>query len=192
MKKNEISEALEPVIKTLDELNIPYCISGSLASSAYGFARATLDVDIVINIGLHHINPLISGLEKKFYVDPEMISNAFKRKSFFNILHLKSMLKIDFFVSTNDSYSDKIFERRIKDKLQDEADSIEIYLISPEDIILNKLVWYKFGGKVSEKQWADVIGVLKIQGKDLDMKYLKKWAEHLNVQELLKKAYSES
>ncbi len=191
MKKNEISEALEPVIKTLDEVSIPYCISGSLASSAYGFARATLDVDIVINIEPPQIKPLISKLKKNYYIDPEMISNAVKRKSSFNILHLKTMLKIDFFVSKNDSYSDKLFERRIKDKLQDEADSIEIYLISPEDIILNKLVWYKLGNQISEKQWHDVIGVMKIQGKDLDAKYLKKWAEHLSVQELLEKVYSE-
>jgi len=88
-------------------------------------------------------------------------------------------------------YQQTAFERKIRDKLDDEPDSINIYLCSPEDIILNKLVWYKTGGGTSERQWSDVIGVIKVQGKNLNKNYLNKWGVQLGIAGLLKQAFSE-
>ena len=153
MKKNEITAALEPVLFAFDELGIHYYIAGSVASSAYGFARATLDVDLVSDLTSYHIHPLVDKLKKDFFIDSDMIDDAIKAKSSFNILHLDTMLKIDVFILKDYPYAQKAFERKIKDKLEDDPDSLNIYLASPEDVILSKLEWYKTGGEISEKQW---------------------------------------
>jgi len=120
-----------------------------------------------------------------------MINEAIKEKASFNIIHLKSMLKIDVFILKDELYSKKAFERKTKDKLDEEAESINIYFCSPEDIILHKLEWFKSGGEVSEKQWLDILGVIKIQFEKLDKDYLKKWAEQIDVFNLLEKSFSE-
>ena len=189
MKKNEIISALTPIIQAFEELRILYYIGGSVASSAYGNARSTLDVDLVTNLSPHHIKPLTKKLRKEYYIDPEMIAEAIKTKSSFNLLHLQSMLKVDIFILKDSTYSNKEFERKIKDKLEDDEKTISIYLCSPEDIILNKLEWFKLGDEASEKQWSDILGVIKVQSDNLDKDYLKYWAKQLEVSELLVKAF---
>jgi hypothetical protein len=191
MQKNEIVAALEPVINALDDLGLSYYIGGSIASSAYGMARSTLDVDLVLELETFHIQPLVNKLKSEYYIKSEMINNAIKEKTSFNIIHLKSMLKIDVFILKDQVYPKKAFERKTKDKLDDEAGSINIYLCSPEDIILHKLEWFKSGGEVSERQWLDILGVIKIQFEKLDKDYLKYWAKQLGVFNLLEKSFSE-
>jgi len=191
MEKNEIVSALEPVITAFNELGILYYIGGSVASSVYGTARATLDIDLVSNLTALHIQPLIEKLKKLYYIDAEMISDALNNKSSFNILHLESMLKIDVFILKNSPYSIKSFERRLLDKLDESPDTVSIYLCSPEDIIINKLEWYKSGGKISERQWLDILGVIKVQGENLDKTYLIYWARQLELVDLLSTAFSE-
>ena len=191
MQKNEIAAALEPVISAFDDLGLSYYIGGSLASSAYGVARSTLDVDLVLELETFHIQPLVSKLKGEYYIESEMINDAIKEKTSFNIIHLKSMLKIDVFILKDQLYSKKAFERKIKDKLDEEAGSINIYLCSPEDIILHKLEWFKSGGEVSERQWLDIQGVIKVQFNKLDKDYLKWWAKQLGVFSLLEKSFSE-
>ena len=120
-----------------------------------------------------------------------MITNAIETKSSFNLLHLKSMLKIDVFILKDRAYSYKEFERKIKDKLEEDEKTISIYLCSPEDIILNKLEWYKLGGEMSERQWSDILGVIKVQNEKLDIEYLKRWSKQLQIFDLLLKSFSE-
>jgi len=191
MQKNEIVAALEPVINAFNDLGLSYYIGGSIASSAYGIARSTLDVDLILELKTFHIQPLVNKLKGEYYIDSEMINEAIKEKASFNIIHLKSMLKIDVFILKDELYSKKAFERKTKDKLDEEAESINIYFCSPEDIILHKLEWFKSGGEVSEKQWLDILGVIKIQFEKLDKDYLKKWAEQIDVFNLLEKSFSE-
>ncbi len=191
MKKNEIISALEPLIQAFDESGVLYYISGSIASSALGKARATMDVDMVSNLQPFQIKALSEKLNKIYYLDEEMILDAVKTKSSFNLIHLESMLKIDIFVLNDSPYQQAAFERKIKDKLENEPDSINVFLCSSEDIILNKLVWFKDGGEISERQWLDVIGVIKVQANNLNKDYLKKWAEHLGIAPLLNRAFSE-
>jgi len=190
MQKNEITIALEPVINAFNDLGLSYYIGGSIASSAYGIARSTLDVDLILELDTSLIQPLVNKLKGEYYIDPEMINDAIKKKTSFNIIHLKSMLKIDVFILKDELYSKKAFDRKVKDKLDDDAESIYIYLCSPEDIILHKLEWFKSGGEVSERQWLD-LGVIKIQFEKLDKDYLKMWAKQIGVFSLLEKSFSE-
>lgn len=191
MNKSDIATILEPVVKTFEELGVLYYVGGSVASSAYGIARATLDVDLVSNLQSHQVNLLVEKLKPAYFIDSEMILDAIKTRSSFNIIHLDSMMKIDVFILIDKPYPQKAFERKRIDTLDDEAGSIKIYLCSPEDIILNKLEWYKAGNQVSERQWLDVLGVIKVQGDSLELEYIKRWAEELDVIDLLEKALSE-
>jgi hypothetical protein len=191
MKQNEIVAALAPVIKAFDEAGIQYYIGGSIASSAFGIARATLDVDIVSKLGYEHIKPLINILKNEYYIDEEMIKDAIKKEFSFNLVHLGTMLKIDVFILKKRNYEQKAFERKILEKFSDDPEALEVYLCSPEDIILTKLDWYKSSGEVIEQQWRDILGVIKIQTYKLDKSYLKTWAKELDVYDLLKRGFEE-
>lgn len=191
MKKNEIISALEPLLKVFNEFGILYYISGSIASSAFGRARATMDVDMVVDLQPIHAKALVDKLDKIYYIDENMILDAIEDQSSFNLIHLDTMLKIDVFILNDHPYQQTAFARKIKDKLEDEPFTISVYLSSSEDIILNKLIWYKKGNEISEKQWDDIVGVIKVQGEKLDKEYLNHWAIQLGVRKLLNKALAE-
>ena len=109
--------------------------------------------------------------------------------SSFNLIHLETSVKIDVFVYKDNAYQKNVIERSVEDTLVENEQSSKFRFATPEDIIINKLAWYKMGGKVSERQWLDIIGVIKIQGDSLDKKYLKKWSIKLELIELLEKAF---
>lgn len=192
MKNPDIILAVKPIIKTFDDLSISYYISGSIASSIYGMARATMDVDIVAAIESNHILPLRKYLEKEYYIDENIIADAIRRNTSFNLIHLETMIKIDVFIHKNESYQQETICRKRKDILDENDTSTEYYFSSPEDIIIHKLQWYEMGGRISERQWLDVIGVIKVQGASLDKSYLKSWSEKLRIIELLKNAFSDA
>jgi len=192
MQKSEIIDALKPVIKTFDELGILYFIGGSIASSAYGTPRATMDVDLISALGYDLIKPLINKLKEEYFIDEEMINDALSTKTSFNIIHLETMLKIDVFILKDHPYYLKAFERKVLDSLQEESNILNVYLCSPEDVILSKLEWYRLGEETSERQWLDILGVIKVQGDSLDRIYLTDWARKLGVFNLLEKSFSES
>lgn len=191
MKKPDIVVALDMVIGCFEKLGIAYYIGGSVASSAYGIARATMDVDLVANVEIRQVNRLVKALETDYYIDAEMIKNAIHRSSSFNLIHLETMIKIDVFIVEDRPYDSEAFARRQPDTL-DEESSRKFYLASPEDVILNKLLWYRKGGGVSEQQWKDVLGVLKVQGDKLDSEYLKHWASRLNLSDLLNRSFDDA
>ncbi len=192
MKTPDILIALKRVIHIFEKLSIPYYIGGSIASSIFGMARATMDVDIVADIDSHHIPLLKKYLENDYYIDEAMIKEAIRKKSSFNLIHLETVLKIDVFIYKDEPYQRNVFQRKLKDTLEEDSGDTAFYFSSPEDTIINKLIWYKLGGEVSERQWLDVIGVIKVQGNSLDKSYLKDWSQKIQILGLLEKAFNES
>lgn len=192
MKNPDIIEAMRPIISAFEEHSIAYYVGGSVASSLYGMARATMDVDLVADIKVEHIVPLKSSLEHNYYIDEEMILEAIRRKSSFNLIHLETMIKIDVFIIKDEPYQSKALERKRLDTIEEGDAGGKFYFSAPEDIILNKLHWYEIGNRVSERQWLDIIGVIKIQGELLDLNYLEQWAKQLQLWELLEKAYQDA
>ena len=192
MKSPDLISAIEPIIKAFEHLGILYYIGGSIASSAYGIARATLDVDMVSDLKLNHVHSMVEMLQLDYYIDEEMISNAIKKGSSFNVIHLETMIKVDIFLKKNRPYSEEEFKRKRKETLDEEKGSAEFYLASCEDVILNKLEWFHLGGDISERQWNDVLGVIKVQGDLLDKRYLLSWAGVIGVSELLENAFKEA
>ncbi len=191
MKAPDIIDAILPIIEAFNSLGILYYIGGSVASSAYGIARSTLDVDMVSELKPKHAHELTKMLKSKYYIDEDMISDAIKKRSSFNIIHLETMFKVDIFLKRNDPYGGETFERKRKENLDESRTDAEFYLASCEDIILSKLEWYRKGNEISERQWNDILGVIKVQDDLLNKKYLFRWAKELDVDDLLEKAFNE-
>jgi len=192
MKDPDLLRAVKPIVQVLDELAIPYYIGGSIASSVYGMARSTIDVDLVADIESRHIMALMDRLEKNYYMDDTAIADAIKRGSSFNLIHLETSIKIDVFIPRDEIYHHTAMDRRHRDTLFDENMITEFYFCSPEDIIINKLQWYVSGGEVSERQWLDVSGVIKVQAESLDTTYLLRWSKDLGLHEFLVRAFEEA
>jgi len=170
----------------LDELGIVYAVVGSVASSLYGDARATADVDILTDLQDGHVPRLCAALETDFYVDELAVRRAVRSRRLFNAIHFQSLFKVDFYVAPHDDYTrEQLKRRRLERLLPDSPDAI--YLASPEDILLVKLRWHRRGGEVSARQLTDAVGILKVRGRQLDFEYLLKWADILGVRDLLKK-----
>ena len=179
------------VIEALEALDVPYLIGGSLASAVHGVARATLDTDLVADLRLEHAEPLAQALRDAFYVDVEAIRDAIRRRSSFNVIHLETMFKVDVFARKWRPFDQAQFERRTAQVIATDPERTA-YVASPEDTVLTKLEWYRIGGEVSDRQWQDVLGVLKVQGERLDLVYLRRWAAALEVADLLEQALAQS
>jgi hypothetical protein len=179
------------VVNVFEKLNIPYLVGGSLASAVHGVIRATVDTDIVADIHPESVDELTKLLEGEFYIDPGMILDAMEHLSSFNIIHLETMFKVDVFILKQRPFDLTQMQRRILQIISDEPPQ-SAYFTTAEDIILAKLEWFRSGGEVSERQWNDILGVLRVQANRLDLNYLHKWAKELAVSDLLLQALRET
>lgn len=179
------------VAQTLEQLGIAYAVGGSLASSLHGVMRSTLDVDIVTDMRLEHIPPLVAALSKEFYADDEMMRGAIEHHSSFNLIHYETAFKVDIFIRKLRAFDQMQLERRETSIIATDPEQ-SIYVVSPEDIVLAKLEWYRMGREVSDRQWRDILGVIKTRAGELDLAYLRKWAIELKVSDLLERALTEA
>lgn len=164
---------LVKVAGILHKLNISYIVTGGMAIFVWGRPRFTADIDIVIELKSDQIKALAQALKalgEAGYVDVSMMQKALLRHGEFNFIEGASGVKVDFFIAGKNSFDEVKFKNRRQEKVLGKS----IYFISPEDLILSKLLWRKESG--SELQLKDVESVLKIQ-KKLDWRYLKKWAK---------------
>lgn len=178
--------------RTFDGLGIRYLVGGSLASSIYGIPRATQDVDLVADMMTSDAERLAQFLAVEFYVDIDMIREAVQRRRPFNLIHLETMFKADIFTMGDDAWSREEMIRARTEELSGPHGPQVVRFASPEDTLLHKLVWYRLGDEVSDRQWSDILGVITIQGDALDLMYLDHWAAHLDVADLLARAKRET
>jgi hypothetical protein len=178
----------QAVANALESLGVVYWIGGSMASSIYGTPRSTQDVDFVAELKEEQVDALVAALEAEFYIDGEAIRRAIRSRRSFNLIHLDTMYKADIFVLGADHHAQEEKKRRRKERLGPEPDAPTAYFCSAEDIILQKLLWYRKGGNISDRQWNDVLSVMKVQANNLDLNYLRTWAIDLNINDLLDKA----
>jgi hypothetical protein len=175
----------------LELLHIPYYIGGSVASSFQGEVRYTEDLDLVINIQPSQAQSILNVFSKDFYISQTAVDDAlWERTLSFNVIDLATTEKADMFVMRSDAFSLVKMQRRQPYTPINQLDPI--YLCTPEDTILQKLVWYRMTQSESQRQWRDVLGVLKLQSDRLDFDYLQKWSAELNLNDLLRTAYIES
>lgn len=175
----EQQELLLRTVEILENLKIPYMVTGSFAVNFYGIPRTTHDIDLVVQIRSSDADQLIHQFPSDFYVDAEMIRQAVEQQFMFNVVDPASGLKIDFWILKRDAYDAERFRRRRQEVIFGHAVSMP----SPEDVILSKLNWYKEAQ--SDKHLNDARGVWELQKETLDRVYLRLWAEKLSVRNWL-------
>jgi len=178
---NEL-DVLKLVARRLDDAKIDYMLSGSTALAFYGKPRMTRDIDIVIVIPLREVDRFVGFFDQDFYIDRDMVADAIRHQSMFNIIHLETVIKIDFIIRKNREYSILEFNNRKKIKLEDQ----EISVVSLEDLIISKLYWAK--DSFSEMQIKDIVNLIDL---DFDMGYVKEWCSRLGLDSILKRALDE-
>lgn len=179
------------VAGVLEKLGIPYCVCGSFASSLHGDWRSTRDVDLLADIKGGHVKPFAEALQSDFYAEEDAILSAVKARRSFNVIHFDTLFKIDIFVSKGTEFEKKQLERRELRNVIPEQE-VKAYVVTAEDTILAKLAWYRLGNEVSDQQWRDILGVLKMRRGRLDLDYLRHWADELKVSDLLADALTDA
>lgn len=183
--------ALEPVTRALEDLDVTYQIGESLASSFHGIPRSTVDVDLIADLRLDQVASLVVRLQPDYYVDADMITDAIRRRSSFTVIRNETSYEVDVFILNRSAFDQAGWKRTVQGALPD-GGTRQYPLVSAEDDILNKLEWFRKGGEVSERQRLDVMRVMKVQHDRLDLPYLRRWADDLQVRDLLEKALIEA
>lgn len=171
---------LKDIITSLEKAGIPYMISGSIASSFHGRPRSTNDADIVISPTVQQLEVMIETLKRNYYVNLPAALDALKHNSMFNVIDTDGGWKADFIIRKNRLFNAEEFQRRRSTTLY----GINTWILSAEDIILNKLDWAK--QSESQRQFHDALGVAVAQWQHLDFDYLKKWSRELNIEDSLR------
>jgi hypothetical protein len=176
------------VAAAIDRVGGEYFVGGSVATSLQGEPRATNDIDFVVV--MNRVRAFAQALGSDFEVDQTMLSHALSAGESANIFYLPLVTKVDIFGVGNTPYDRVEFARRRRVTVR--ASGEQLWVKTPEDSVLRKLLWYREGGEVSEKQWRDVVGVLRVGGAQLDAAYLDEWASRLDLSELLVRARADS
>lgn len=160
----------------LDAANLPYYITDGVAAIAHGEPRATIDLDIVIAIELDDLPAFTTSLEVQgFYVArlADVISGSLRC---LNITHLESVENVDLMISGGEEYDLIKLDRRQPYIL---PDGVSVAIATPEDTIISKLIWRR--KSQSDKQWRDILGILKVQQERLDFGYIQGWVDKFKI-----------
>jgi hypothetical protein len=187
----ELFAALWPVVEVLDRLSVRYYVGGSAASSIHGVPRASVDVDVTAELSLPHVPAFVEALSTDYYLDEGRVRDAVTRRRSFNAIHLATMFKVDVFVSRDRPFDREVFARAATRTGGPQASGAYRFA-SAEDVVLLKLEWFRAGGEVSDRQWADVLGVVRAVADKLDRPYLERWAPTIGVADLLERAEAEA
>lgn len=180
------TEAIRVTLMALEAAGLPYMIVGSVAASFHGFSRATHDLDVVISLTPEGVEGLAAALGDAYYVDEVAAVEAAQRDDMFNVFHMDSGVKVDFWILKDEEFAHMQFSRR---QCMD-FEGVPACVESPEDTILSKLLWYRI--TPSDRQLADVRAILHLREGRLDWDYLTSWAKRIGVEELLEQVKKES
>ncbi len=175
----------------LERLGIRYVVVGSVASAFHGEPRATLDVDLTLRMRVGDVAALCAALAPEFHIDPAALKESVQTGLPSNAIHRATHVKLDLYVRPNEGIYAEELRRAQRVRLTGDEGS-EANIASPEDTVLQKLVWYRKGGESSDRQWRDVLGVLKARGRALENAYPEEWAPELGVLDLLQRALREA
>lgn len=177
------------VAEALERCGVAYFLGGSLASSFQGEPRATNDIDLVVDLSEAGVAPLVAALGPDFDVDETALRRAARERTSWNVIYVPAVTKIDLFIRRDGPFDASEFARRTRVEVRPGR---RIFVKSAEDTVLRKLLWYREGGGVSDRQWRDVVQVLRQSRQVIDDVYLDQWAGRLDLDGLLARARSEA
>lgn len=172
-------DLLADCLRRLNEAHIAFMLTGSMASNAWGIPRTTHDLDFVIQLAPSQASTLAAHFTGDYYLDEPAVLAAYRPPHQFNVVHVPSALKIDFWLLRPEPFEQEMFRRRVRDEWFGEP----LWLATPEDVILHKLYWNRL--TPSDRHLDDVAGVVAVQQGRLDEAYLRLWADHLGVRTML-------
>jgi len=176
----EHSELLRKLVGVLEDLRIPYFVTGSVATILYGEPRFTNDIDIVAAISPLHVRRFVNAFEgTTFYVSEDAVRDAVSRNGQFNIVEPVAGVKADVMIPNQSAFNESRFDRARR--VHSEPD-LEVTFASPEDVIIKKMEYYREGG--SEKHLRDIAGVLKFGRASVDRAYIERWADRLELRQI--------
>jgi hypothetical protein len=190
MNTPEIVQALLPVAEALESLGVVYHLGGSVASSLHGTARPTQDIDLVADLQTAQVRRFVMLLGPDYYADEASIREALRQRTSFNVIHMDLGMKIDIFIPKLRPFDQEELQQVRQLPLEPGGRTFPVK--SPEVLVLRKLEWYEMGGRVSQRQWRDLVGILQHAQSTLDLAYLNHWASVLGVQALLTQALQEA
>lgn len=176
----EQGDLVKSIVRTLEELHIPYMVVGSFASGVYGEPRFTQDIDVVVELSPEQVDQLIGRLpENEYYVSRDAAMAAVQSAGQFHVIHPESGNKIDFMIARQDHWGREQLRRRVRLEL---LSGLEAFTARAEDVIISKMLYYQTGG--SEKHLRDITGMFKVCGEQIDRTYIQNWAEKLGVSDV--------
>jgi hypothetical protein len=180
-------DVVREVTAAFDRLGIAHALGGSWASSFHGEPRSTRDADLTVEPFPGREAALVGSFGPDYYVSLDAVSQAVRERRTFNIINTIAGFKVDVFIRKDTPFDRSVMGRRSRVEMPGDPGP-PLVLISAEDTILLKLEWYRLGNQTSERQWLDILGVMRVQSGRLDAAYLDRWAADLGVADLLAEA----
>jgi hypothetical protein len=183
---------MRAVAQGLEALGVRYAVVGSVAALSHGYGRNTIDIDVLAEMQEAHVDAFAAHLDDgSYFVDAHMIRDAIRHAGSFNLYHFETGIKVDIFVSRGRPFDQQVLLRREAESMRD-SDTPTFFVQSAEDLVLSKLQWYRLGQGASDRQWSDILAILRVQQFAADFGYLDRWARELNISDLLEKALDEA
>jgi hypothetical protein len=186
IQETDLVSAMTPVIEAFEKLGVQYFLSGSIACSVYGLPRGAQDIDLIAELQVEHVSPLVEQLRRTYTLNERAVKDAIQKRSIFSLLHMSSLMKVDVLLPQSRPFDSLLFQRAQQLPLVEGYRPV--WITSPEDVVLMRLEWYRISGTTADDQWNDLLGVMKVQAPTLDLAYLDQQAGILNVSELLEQA----
>jgi hypothetical protein len=192
MQPIDLMAVMLPARHAFDELRVPYYLGGSIASSLHGMQRLAQDIDLVVDLGEATLPSLLALLQQHYLLDEDEIRKAVRARMSFPLIHLDSLMKVDVVLSKQDAFD--TFMRQLVTPHRVDDHYPPFRLASASEMILFKLRRYqrdersRTDGMQDDAEWNDILGMLKVQGPDLDMALLAEWVGKPDVMETWQRA----
>jgi len=192
LQPTELLAVMLPARRALEKLRVPYYLGGSIASSLHGMQQLAQDIDLVVDLGDQTLPSLFAVLEQHYLFDEDEAREAVREHRPFPLIHLDSLMKVDVVFPKRDAFAPSMCQLIRGHTLDERYPPIQ--LASATEMLLFKVQRYqrdeqaRTDGMQDDAEWNDILGMLKVQGLDLDLPLLEEWAGALDMTDTWRRA----